>query len=149
MRSHARRMRPGGRRSAGKGLDFGRLQSTGRRLQPQADHPERGGGPGAVLEDLHAQHPVFGLADPKGLAFLRAVEVHGHQGYLNKWSRFRATVCTPIVWGMPARKEVLEVAGREVTVSNPDKVFFPKTGHTKLDLVRYYVAVADGALRGV
>src|SRR5438874_4248127 len=50
---------------------------------------------------------------------------------------------------MPARKEQVEVAGREVTVSNPDKVFFPQTGHTKLDLVRYYVAVADGALRGV
>jgi len=50
---------------------------------------------------------------------------------------------------MPARKEVLEVAGREETVSNPDKVFFPKTGHTKLDLVRYYLPVADGALRGV
>ncbi|HEU4489072.1 MAG TPA: non-homologous end-joining DNA ligase [Actinomycetota bacterium] len=50
---------------------------------------------------------------------------------------------------MPARKEVLEVAGREVTVSNPDKVFFPETGHTKLDLVRYYLKVADGALRGV
>jgi bifunctional non-homologous end joining protein LigD len=50
---------------------------------------------------------------------------------------------------MAARKEVLEVAGREVTVTNPDKVFFPRTGHTKLDLVRYYVAVADGALRGV
>jgi bifunctional non-homologous end joining protein LigD len=50
---------------------------------------------------------------------------------------------------MPARKEILEVAGREVTVSNPDKVFFPKTGHTKLDLVRYYLDVADGALRGV
>jgi bifunctional non-homologous end joining protein LigD len=50
---------------------------------------------------------------------------------------------------MPARKEQVEVAGREVTVSNPDKVFFPKTGHTKLDLVRYYVAVAEGALRGI
>ena len=50
---------------------------------------------------------------------------------------------------MPARTEVLEVAGREVTVSNPDKVFFPRTGHTKLDLVRYYLAVAEGALRGV
>ncbi len=50
---------------------------------------------------------------------------------------------------MPARKEILEVAGREVTVTNPDKVFFPTTGHTKLDLVRYYLAVADGALRGV
>src|SRR5437867_422042 len=50
---------------------------------------------------------------------------------------------------MPARKEALEVAGREVTVSNPDKVFFPKTGHTKLDLVRYYLSVAYGALRGI
>ncbi len=41
------------------------------------------------------------------------------------------------------------MAGRAVTISNPDKVFFPKSGHTKLDLVRYYVAVAEGALRGV
>jgi bifunctional non-homologous end joining protein LigD len=47
------------------------------------------------------------------------------------------------------KKEVLEVAGREVTVTNPDKVVFPRTGHTKLDLVRYYLAVSDGALRGV
>jgi bifunctional non-homologous end joining protein LigD len=50
---------------------------------------------------------------------------------------------------MPARKEVLEISGREVIVSNPDKVFFPRTGHTKLDLVRYYLSVADGAVRGV
>jgi DNA ligase D-like protein (predicted polymerase) len=50
---------------------------------------------------------------------------------------------------MPGAKAVVEAAGREVTVSNPDKVFFPRTGHTKLDLVRYYLAVADGALRGV
>jgi bifunctional non-homologous end joining protein LigD len=50
---------------------------------------------------------------------------------------------------MASRKEVLEVAGREVTITNPDKVFFPRTGHTKRDLVRYYLAVADGALRGV
>ncbi|HEV7898374.1 MAG TPA: non-homologous end-joining DNA ligase [Planosporangium sp.] len=49
---------------------------------------------------------------------------------------------------MAARKEILDIAGREVTVTNPDKVFFPQTGHTKLDLVRYYLAVADGALRG-
>ncbi|MGZ4145383.1 MAG: DNA polymerase domain-containing protein [Actinomycetota bacterium] len=50
---------------------------------------------------------------------------------------------------MPSKKEILELAGHEVAVSNPDKVFFPRTGHTKLDLVRYYLAVADGALRGV
>jgi bifunctional non-homologous end joining protein LigD len=44
---------------------------------------------------------------------------------------------------------VLELAGREVTVTNPDKVVFRQTGTTKLDLIRYYLSVADGALRGV
>ena len=41
------------------------------------------------------------------------------------------------------------MAGREVTITNPARVVFPAAGHTKLDLVRYYLAVADGALRGV
>ena len=45
--------------------------------------------------------------------------------------------------------QVLEVAGHEVKITNPDRVVFVDGGHTKLDLVRYYVAVADGALRGV
>ena len=43
----------------------------------------------------------------------------------------------------------LEAAGRLVRVTNPDKVFFPARGETKLDLARYYLAVGDGALRGV
>jgi DNA ligase D-like protein (predicted polymerase) len=43
----------------------------------------------------------------------------------------------------------LEAAGREVTISNPDKVFFPQAGYTKLDLVKYYLAVAEGAVRGI
>src|SRR5690348_16300398 len=51
----------------------------------------------------------------------------------------------------------LEVAGREVTITHPDKVVFPRVStretsvgpYTKLDLVRYYLSVADGALRGV
>jgi bifunctional non-homologous end joining protein LigD len=50
---------------------------------------------------------------------------------------------------MPARKEIIEVAGRTVPISNPDKVYFPQTGHTKLDLIRYYLSVSGGALRGV
>ena len=50
---------------------------------------------------------------------------------------------------MPDRKEIIEVAGRAVTISNPDKVYFPRSGHTKLDLVRYYLSVAEGALVGV
>jgi bifunctional non-homologous end joining protein LigD len=41
---------------------------------------------------------------------------------------------------------VLEVAGREVRLSNPGKVYFPKPGWTKLDLAEYYVTVADAAL---
>jgi bifunctional non-homologous end joining protein LigD len=48
-----------------------------------------------------------------------------------------------------SKAEVLEIDGREVRISSPDKVVFPEPGITKLDLVRYYLAVADGALRGV
>ena len=44
---------------------------------------------------------------------------------------------------------VLELAGHEVAVSNPSKVYFPRAGVTKLDMVRYYLAVAPGALGGV
>jgi len=39
------------------------------------------------------------------------------------------------------------VGGRDVAISNPRKVLFPEPGYTKLDLARYYLAVADGALR--
>src|ERR1043166_2947077 len=42
----------------------------------------------------------------------------------------------------------LEVAGREVTVTNPDKVYFPAAGISKIDVVRYYLSVAGGALVG-
>jgi bifunctional non-homologous end joining protein LigD len=44
--------------------------------------------------------------------------------------------------------EILTVGELEVSISNPQKVLFPAAGHTKLDLARYYVAVAEGALRG-
>jgi bifunctional non-homologous end joining protein LigD len=43
--------------------------------------------------------------------------------------------------------EVIDVDGREIQISNPRKVLFPDAGYTKLDLVRYYLAVAEGALR--
>jgi DNA ligase D len=48
-------------------------------------------------------------------------------------------------------EQVLDVAGQSVTITSPDKVFFGERGETKLDLVRYYLAVADplmGAVRG-
>jgi DNA ligase D-like protein (predicted polymerase) len=43
---------------------------------------------------------------------------------------------------------IVRAAGREITITNPSKVLFPDAGHTKLDLANYYLAVADGALRG-
>ena len=49
---------------------------------------------------------------------------------------------------MPTRSEIVEVSGRRVAISNPDKVFFAGPGYTKRDLVAYYMAVAEGALRG-
>lgn len=42
----------------------------------------------------------------------------------------------------------IDVGGHDVAVTSPDRVVFPAPGLTKLDLVRYYLAVADGALRG-
>jgi bifunctional non-homologous end joining protein LigD len=43
---------------------------------------------------------------------------------------------------------LLEIDGQEVSISNPQKVLFPERRYSKLDLVNYYIAVADGALRG-
>jgi bifunctional non-homologous end joining protein LigD len=45
-------------------------------------------------------------------------------------------------------REVLDCGGREVTVTNPRKRLFPDAGVTKLELAQYYLAVAEGALRG-
>jgi DNA ligase D-like protein (predicted polymerase) len=53
---------------------------------------------------------------------------------------------------MPDRRPetaVVVASGREVTVTNPRKVFFSARGETKLDLAHYYVRVGDAALRGV
>jgi DNA ligase D-like protein (predicted polymerase) len=47
-----------------------------------------------------------------------------------------------------SKQTVLEAAGREVAITNPDKVLFPAAGHTKLDLARYYLAVSGPALQG-
>ena len=48
-----------------------------------------------------------------------------------------------------SESETLTLDGHEVTISNPGKIFFADAGITKIDLVRYYLAVADGALVGV
>ena len=43
----------------------------------------------------------------------------------------------------------LEVGGREVRISSPERVYFPETGATKLDLAQYYLAVGEGILRAL
>ncbi|GEL96473.1 non-homologous end-joining DNA ligase [Cellulomonas terrae] len=43
----------------------------------------------------------------------------------------------------------LEVGSRTVRISNPDRVYFPASGATKLDLARYYLAVGDGIVRAL
>ena len=55
--------------------------------------------------------------------------------------------------GSPQKGAILDVAGRQVAITHPDKPVFPPTGErpaiTKMDLIDYYLAVSDGALRGV
>ncbi|MFJ9852948.1 non-homologous end-joining DNA ligase [Streptomyces sp. NPDC101150] len=50
---------------------------------------------------------------------------------------------------MAAGAVELDVAGRTVRVSHPDKTYYPERGFTKLDVAQYYLAVADGVLRGL
>jgi DNA ligase D-like protein (predicted polymerase) len=50
--------------------------------------------------------------------------------------------------GSKTEKLALRVGDRDVVVSSPNKVYFPEAGITKLDVVQYYLAVAEGALRG-
>ena len=52
--------------------------------------------------------------------------------------------------GKQEASEQLEVAGREVRITHPDKLYFSEKLHvTKRDLVQYYLAVAPGALTGI
>ena len=44
---------------------------------------------------------------------------------------------------------VLEVGDRTIRISNPDRVYFPARGETKLDLARYYLSVGDGIVRAL
>ena len=46
----------------------------------------------------------------------------------------------------PTARYPLEVEGREVLISNPDKVFYPKTGFTKAQVIDYYIRVAPALL---
>ncbi len=62
---------------------------------------------------------------------------------MKRWKSY-----APAVAPSKSERVVLDIDGREVAISNTGKPYFPEAGFTKLDLVRYYLAVADGALRG-
>src|SRR5207253_8726850 len=53
------------------------------------------------------------------------------------------------IMSMAKVQTTIEADGHEVVITNPDKVFFPQAGYTKLDMAKYYFAVAEGALRGI
>src|SRR5581483_5637221 len=72
---------------------------------------------------------------------------HGHRRA--RRSRFQQTDPRHPQTLLMKNSLTLEAAGRDVEITNPDKIFFPKRGYTKLDLANYYLAVADGALRGI
>jgi DNA ligase D len=55
----------------------------------------------------------------------------------------------PASVGSVADEYVLEVAGRDLAITSPGKVFFSERGETKLDLLRYYLAVEEPLLRAV
>ena len=47
---------------------------------------------------------------------------------------------------MPSKKQNIEVEGREVTISNVEKVFYPKSGYTKGEVIQFYSQIADAIL---
>jgi DNA ligase D len=49
--------------------------------------------------------------------------------------------------GSPAVE--LEIGHRTVRITNPDRVYFPARGETKIDLLRYYLSVGDGIVRAL
>jgi bifunctional non-homologous end joining protein LigD len=53
---------------------------------------------------------------------------------------------TPVILSGMAEHTIVEVAGQEVRVSNPGKVYFPERGITKLDLITYYLTLAEPTL---
>ena len=50
---------------------------------------------------------------------------------------------------MATNETTVEVAGRSIRITSPDKVMFPEQGWTKLNVVEHYLMCASGALRGV
>jgi bifunctional non-homologous end joining protein LigD len=77
------------------------------------------------------------------------MEKPGHESHEGRRAEFRRLGFSLAV-GKESAAEVLSVEGREVRITHPDKLYFSSQAEvTKLELVRYYLAVAQGAVRGI
>ena len=89
----------------------------------------------------------------RGAGLPRGTRAAGRGGRLVRRASLPACVrprplrASPGYGGWVTGEHVLDVAGREITITSPEKVFFSERGETKLDLVRYYLAVAEPHLR--
>jgi PPOX class probable F420-dependent enzyme len=99
-----------------------------------------------ALALLVQRYPVYRLSPPSGP--LITVDVARWTGGRRRWPERGPPAGRRTVSPMAA-PEVLELAGREVRITSPDKVLFPQAGHAKRDIVGYYLSVAEGALAGV
>ena len=96
-----------------------------RRARERAGHGRRNRG--------RLEHPPAARCDAAEPARSRACRgAAGHRVSLTRRSTRSVTTGRGIVQPMPTRQEVVTAAGHEVTITNPDKIFFPRTGHTKL-----------------
>ena len=57
--------------------------------------------------------------------------------------RSRSLTEFPRLYPMPSKKQNIEIEGREVTISNVEKVFYPESGYTKGEVIRFYSQIAD------
>jgi bifunctional non-homologous end joining protein LigD len=104
----------------------------------------------ALLGPLEIPDSPFeaGPKPPKGAVFVEP-RYHASVEFL-EWTRdkvlrapsYKGLVDLVVVRDETAKAATVEVEGKEVRLSNPRKVLYPKTGFTKRDLVEYYAAIA-------
>src|SRR5262249_45913368 len=127
-----------------------RPRQAGRRPADPRRRVRSGGRRPALQRALHrAVHAPDGAARVRGE---RRPEARLPVREVRALNARRLRKATPSRATSPMTKSpatAIEAAGREVVITNPEKVFFPKAGYTKLDLARYYLSVAEGALRGI
>src|SRR5439155_1203910 len=123
------------------GQGFGDLfviRVAGRARHP-GQYPGVGASPPTRFRAARAADRAGGFGDRRG----RVLRRDGSGRVLRRKRGLRSTITPP-----PGESTTRTIGGHEVTISNPDKVLFPKPKYTKLDLANYYLAVSEEALHG-